>query len=135
MVSTGVCKVQIFWEGKKIWKLSSTYLCYSVASNVKWKIFSNFVTFSYLNFNMIWMFTTLIMYSPFSLNYKISTVTKVSSSYHLCVKCFSQLSFDSEVYTKSATAVDFLYTSESNEKLKNIRRKDDRITSLISQVK
>ena len=55
--------------------------------------------------------------------------------YHLCVKCFSQLSFDSEVYTKSATAVDFLYTSESNEKLKNIRRKDDRITSLISQVK
>ena len=34
--------------------------------------------------------------------------TKVSSSYHLCVECFSQLSFDSEVYTKSATA-------ESNE--------------------
>ena len=28
---------------------------------------------------------------------------KVSSSYHLCVECFSQLSFDSEVYTKSAT--------------------------------
>jgi hypothetical protein len=24
-------------------------------------------------------------------------------SYHLCVECFSQLSFDSEVYTKSAT--------------------------------
>ena len=40
---------------------------------------------------------------------------KVSSSYHLCVECFSQLSFDSEVYTKSATAADFLYTSESNE--------------------
>ena len=40
---------------------------------------------------------------------------KVSSSYHLCVKCFSQLSFDSEVYTKSATAADFVYTSESNE--------------------
>ena len=40
---------------------------------------------------------------------------KVSSSYHLCVECFSQLSFDSEVYTKSATAVDFVYTSESNE--------------------
>ena len=36
-------------------------------------------------------------------------------SYHLCVKCFSQLSFDSEVYTKSATAADFVYTSESNE--------------------
>ena len=36
-------------------------------------------------------------------------------SYHLCVKCFSQLSFDSEVYTKSATAADFVYISESNE--------------------
>ena len=41
---------------------------------------------------------------------------KVSSSYHLCVECFSQLSFDSEVYTKSATAADFVYTSESNER-------------------
>ena len=34
---------------------------------------------------------------------------KHTKGYHLCVKCFSQLSFDSEVYTKSATA------SESNE--------------------
>ena len=41
--------------------------------------------------------------------------TKVSSSYHLCVECFSQLSFDSEVYTKSAAVADFEYTSESNE--------------------
>ena len=41
---------------------------------------------------------------------------KVSSSYHLCIECFLQLSFDSEfVYTKSATADDFVYTSESNE--------------------
>ena len=36
-------------------------------------------------------------------------------SYHLCVECSSQLSFDSKVYTKSATAADFVYTSESNE--------------------
>ena len=36
-------------------------------------------------------------------------------SYHLCVECFSQLTFDSEVYTKSATAADFVCTSESNE--------------------
>ena len=36
-------------------------------------------------------------------------------SYHLCVECFSQLSFDSEVYTKSTTAADFVYTSETNE--------------------
>ena len=43
----------------------------------------------------------------------LMAVTKVSSSYHLCVECFSQLSFDSEVYTKSAA--DFVYTSESNE--------------------
>ena len=36
-------------------------------------------------------------------------------SYHLCVECFSQLSFDSELHTKSATAADFVYTSELNE--------------------
>ena len=36
-------------------------------------------------------------------------------SYHLCVEFFSQLSFGSEVYTKSATPADFVYTSESNE--------------------
>ena len=31
-------------------------------------------------------------------------LAKVTSTYHLCVECFSQLSFDSEAYTKSATA-------------------------------
>ena len=36
-------------------------------------------------------------------------------TYHLCVQCFSQLSFDSEMYTKSATADDFVYISETNE--------------------
>ena len=41
--------------------------------------------------------------------------TKGRLSYHLCIECFSQLSFDSEVYTKSATAADFVYISESNE--------------------
>ena len=45
----------------------------------------------------------------------VNYLSKVSSSYHLCVECFSQLSFDSELYTKSATAADFVYTSESNE--------------------
>ena len=31
--------------------------------------------------------------------YKIlEFLIKVSSSYHLCIECFSQLSFDSEVY-------------------------------------
>ena len=40
---------------------------------------------------------------------------EVSSSYHLCVECFSQLSFDSEVYTKSVAVADFVYESESNE--------------------
>ena len=39
----------------------------------------------------------------------------MSSSYHLCVECFSQLSFDSEVYTKSTAVADFVYTFESNE--------------------
>ena len=41
--------------------------------------------------------------------------TKGRLSYHLWIECFSQLSFDSEVYTKSAAVADFVYTSESNE--------------------
>ena len=41
--------------------------------------------------------------------------TKGRLSYHLSVECFSQLSLDSEVYTKSAAVADFVYTSESNE--------------------
>ena len=45
---------------------------------------------------------------------KIDTC-KASSFYHLCVECFSQLSFDSEMYTKSAAVADFVYTSESKE--------------------
>ena len=40
-------------------------------------------------------------------------------SYHLCVECFSQPSFDSEVYTKSATAATFLNPMRV---VKNIRR-------------
>ena len=55
--------------------------------------------------------TTLLECSEMFLSKKIDS-TKVSSSYHLCVECFSQLSFDSEVYTKSATAADFVYTFE-----------------------
>ena len=39
---------------------------------------------------------------------------KVNSSYHLYVECFSQLTFDSGVYTKSAAVADFVYTYESN---------------------
>ena len=53
----------------------------------------------------------------------------MTSSYHLCVDCFSQLSFDSEVCTKSATAADFVDTSEMRV-VKNILRKDDMITSI-----
>ena len=41
--------------------------------------------------------------------------TKASSSYHLCVECFSQFSFDSEMYKKSAAVDDFVYKTESNE--------------------
>ena len=44
-----------------------------------------------------------------------TSLTKVSSSYYLCIDYFSQLSFDSEMYTKSAAVADFVYTSESNE--------------------
>ena len=42
-------------------------------------------------------------------------LSKGRLSYHLCVECFLQLSFDLEVYTKSGTAADFVYTYESNE--------------------
>ena len=38
--------------------------------------------------------------------YKIIGLPKRRLSYHLCVECFSQLSFDSEVYTKSAAVAD-----------------------------
>ena len=55
--------------------------------------------------------STINMISKWILSY----VVKVSSSYHLSVECFSQLSFDSEVYTKSAAVSDFVYSSESNE--------------------
>ena len=46
---------------------------------------------------------------------KFSKNVKGRLSYHLWVECFSQLSFDSEVYTKSEKSADFVYTSESNE--------------------
>ena len=48
----------------------------------------------------------------------IDEYSKVSSSYHLCIKYFLKLSFDSKVYTKSAVVADFVYTSESNESCK-----------------
>ena len=47
-----ITKVRTLWEGHKIWKnLPLNIWRYWVASNFKWKIFSNFVAFSeYLNF-------------------------------------------------------------------------------------
>ena len=39
----------------------------------------------------------------------------LKGGYPIIVECFSQLSFDSEVYTKSAAVAAFVYTSESNE--------------------
>ena len=46
-------KVRIFLEGHKIWK-KIFLLKYSVKSNLKWKIFSNFVAFSeYPNFTLV----------------------------------------------------------------------------------
>ena len=53
IISISFFKVRIFWEGHKIWKdLPLKIWRYSVASNFKWKIFSNLVAFSeYPNFN------------------------------------------------------------------------------------
>ena len=52
---------------------------------------------------------------PMILPILLALNTKGRLSFHLCIECFSKLSFDSEVYTKSAAVADFLYTSESNE--------------------
>ena len=51
-LTTKLGKVRVFWEGHKIWKnLPLKIWRYSVMSNFKWKIFSNFVAFSeYPNF-------------------------------------------------------------------------------------
>ena len=51
-VEASLDKVRIFWEGQKIWKnLPRKIWRYWVASNFKWKIFSNFVALSeYPNF-------------------------------------------------------------------------------------
>ena len=46
---------------------------------------------------------------------KNSVIPKGRLSYHLFVECFSQLSFDSEVYTKLAAVAGFVYTSGVNE--------------------
>ena len=59
--------------------------------------------------------------SPISRHFFLSLVfrfTKGRLSHHLCVECFSQLSFDSEMYTKSAANSDFVYIYESNESSK-----------------
>ena len=103
----------------------------------------NLVTVETKSLPKNWVFSTNYIFEIIDLFYfilliqfhytrqtKFFLILKVSSSYHLCVECFLQLSFVSEVYTKSATAADFVYTSESNESCKNIRRKDDRINSL-----
>ena len=55
----------------------------------------------------------VLLLSKFWSDFSIDTDSgplKLSSSYHLCVECFSQLSFDSEMYTKSAAVADFVYT-------------------------
>ena len=59
-------KVQIFWEGHKIWKnLPLKIWRYWVASNSNWKIFSNFVAFSeYLSFT----WTTDHIFSSFGVS-------------------------------------------------------------------
>ena len=58
--------------------------------------------------------------------YILITVAKGRLSYHLSVECFSQLSFDSEVYAKAA-----VYTLLNQMRVvKNIRHKDDRMKSL-----
>ena len=58
---------------------------------------------------------SILKKKPYIQNMTKITHTKGRLSYHLCVECFSQLSFDSEVYTKSAAVADFVYTSKSNE--------------------
>ena len=72
--------------------------------------------------NTVWVVSStfyvvqILVHSHFDLvsSVLLQFATKVSLSYHLCVECFSQLSFVSEMYTKSSAVADFVYTSESN---------------------
>ena len=64
-----------------------------------------------LNWERVVFLTSKILYNQCGRGFYFF---EIKLSYHLCVECFSQLSFDSEVYTKSATAADFVYISESN---------------------
>ena len=69
--------------------------------------------------SVIFLSTCFLFWENFSLPHLLTVLRRLQNlnpkerlSYHLCVECFSQLSFDSEVYTKSATAADFVYISE-----------------------
>ena len=45
----------------------------------------------------------------------VKKMRSLKGGYPIIIECFSQLSFDSEVYTKTAAVADFVYTSKSNE--------------------
>ena len=113
--------LRLFWPCSIIFETSSNFFDQSDISPYK---------FAYLSMGWnIWPYSKKIEHGQKNLNATkiffeladglgilVKILTKGSLSYPLCVECFSQLSFDSEVYIKSATAADFVYTtSESNE--------------------
>ena len=75
-------KVRIFWEGHKIWKnLPFKIWRYWVASSFKWKIFSNFLSFSeYPNFNFI----HALWYCPRTMDTQWRHKSKISEKLGQC---------------------------------------------------
>ena len=73
---------------------------------------------------------------PMILPILLALNTKGRLSFHLCIECFSQLSFDSESHLiqkciQNQQLLMILYTLLNQMRVvKNIRRKDDRMNSL-----
>ena len=92
-----ICKVRIFRDVHKIWKsLPLKILHYSVTSNFKWKIFSNFVAFSeYPNFTYLTLeFMPELAFSVFVL---------IACSYSFGTLCFLwSVSGTPEVYGRGS---------------------------------
>ena len=87
--------------------VKSSNLCHSLANFLKnFELPQNFFFLNFISF---------LSHIIEKVNFSFNDITKVTSPYHLCVECFSQLSIDSEMYTKSAAVAGFVYTSESNE--------------------
>ena len=113
---------QVFHERETKGEISSRFFFF-----LGFDLRANFLIFSWLQsgpkkLNGHWLHEALAK------SLHISYAVKVSSSYHLSVECFSQLI---QKCIQNQQQLLFLYTLLNQMRVvKNIRRKDDRITSL-----